>query len=139
MKHHQINKTIGFSLVELMVTIAIIAILAAIAIPMYSNYTIRTKLGVELTKLGSAKADANDYIISNTGNTNYSPNDLPNLPSGASVNNGVSNGRIDIDTSSIISGSKITLTPTVGSSAIVWSCTIEGVDQSQAPTNCLIV
>ncbi|MDE4986322.1 prepilin-type N-terminal cleavage/methylation domain-containing protein, partial [Francisella tularensis subsp. holarctica] len=44
----------GFSLVELMVVIAIIAILAAVAIPLYSNYTTRAPLGSDLSALGGA-------------------------------------------------------------------------------------
>ncbi|API86240.1 pilin [Francisella uliginis] len=129
----------GFSLVELMVVIAIIAILAAIAMPMYSDYTVRAKLGSQLTKIGAIKTSAVEYIIENEGNTNYSVINIQNLPPGVTVNDGVTTGRIDIDTSSIISGSKIMLTPTAGSGSVTWDCSVEGVDRSQAPTSCSIV
>lgn len=139
MENEKIRKLKGFSLVELMVVIAIIAILAGIAIPMYSNYTVRAKLSSQLTKVGGTKASANEYITNNTGSTNYTTSDIPDLPSGVTVNDGVTTGRIDIDTTSIVSGSKIMLTPTVGSGAVIWNCTIEGVIQSQAPNDCLAI
>ncbi len=56
----------GFTLIELMIVVAIIGILAAIAIPAYQDYTIRSQLTEGLNLAGAVETGVAEYFA-NTG------------------------------------------------------------------------
>ena len=65
------KKQQGFTLIELMIVIAIVGILAAIALPAYQDYTVRAKVSEGLVNLAEAKTTIAEYYSAN----NYMPAD----------------------------------------------------------------
>ena len=131
----------GFTLIELMIVVAIIGILAAIAIPAYQDYTIRAKVSEGINLASAAKASVADYYVSQGA--------FPGSNSSAGLANTISStyvssvqvgssGAITVTFTapSQINGRTIIFTPSTGNGAISWNCTGGTLEDKYRPANC---
>ena len=133
----------GFTLIELMIVIAIVGILAAVALPAYQDYTIRAKMSEALATIGEGKTSVSEYFIANGS--------VPTNATQAGI-------RTDIDTSIVKSmtyttgllqveikaiggdtslgdGFYLSLASTKGGT-IQWRCKPNDIDAKYLPANC---
>ncbi len=133
----------GFTLIELMIVVAIVGILAAVAVPQYTQYTDRAKMTEALVFAGAVKNSISEYYITQAvlpdtstragivaGQSSVVVRSV--AWSGNSLGIVVRSGQL----SSIAAHASFKMTPAGSASGIVWTCITQDLPGSVLPANC---
>ena len=126
----------GFTLIELMIVVAIVGILAAVAIPAYSDYTSRAKVTEALSLVAGVKATISENI-----NAGVSPNSGVNTTAAGVVSS------ISVASSNSATGGEVLLTLSdpavdmeldysVANGIVSWQCEATEASHNLVPASC---
>lgn len=135
----------GGGLFSLMLTVAIIGILAAIALPAYQDYTIRVRSTSAYNEATTIKAALTEYVVANNQwptsllDLGYKTETISNAEAGYSIGifeNGVIGANVGSETGGEDNRKYVVLEPSTEDGEITWSCYGSNLEEKYLPSEC---
>jgi type IV pilus assembly protein PilA len=134
----------GFTLIELMIVVAIVGTLAALAIPAYQDYTIRAQVADGLSVAAGARTAVEEY---RSEHGVWPADNAQAALAGQNTIVGTYTGRLTVtnniieiqfagDSHQDLQGKLVLLTASYNDGSISWTCTGVGIDNSRLPRSC---